>query len=168
MLFQRSAPSSPCLLWKSLKAHFCFKRLQEEYSGLGALFPELGAASWFLPRGARAPSGPGLSLVARAGLRCFTRFPFLPSSCHPQFVQAGRKFPVPNPWSWTGWLSPVWLWMCWSGLGQRSSKVQQTRSRCTKSKDIFVVDAEGLFSLSILETLLFVPEHSGYGASCRL
>lgn len=40
MLSQRSAPSSPCLLWKSLKVHFCFKRLQEECSGLGALFPE--------------------------------------------------------------------------------------------------------------------------------
>lgn len=55
-----------------------------------------------------------------------------------------------------------------AGLGEHSSKVQQTRSTSTNSKDIFVMDVEGLFSLSILETLLFVPEHSGYGASCRL
>lgn len=56
MLSQRSAPSSPCLVRKSLKVHFCFKRLQEECSGLGALFPELtgeaGGAG-----GARVPSG---------------------------------------------------------------------------------------------------------------
>lgn len=30
------------------------------------------------------------------------------------------------------------------------------------------MDVEGLFSLSILETLLFVPEYLGYGAYCKL
>lgn len=123
MLSQRSAPSSPCLVWKSLKVYFCFKRLQEECSGLGALFPELtgeaGAAG-----GARVPSGTSALPLSELGgqgkaevLQLFS-FP----AC--QLVQAGRKFPVPNPWSQTRWLSLIWVWMHWSGLGQQSSKVQ--------------------------------------------
>lgn len=69
---------------------------------------EQGAASWFLPRGARVPSGPGAALPhselgdqGRAEVLQPLSLSFL------QLVQAGRKFPVPNPWSWTRWLSPI-------------------------------------------------------------
>lgn len=91
--------------------------MQEECSGLGALFPELtgeagrAGGSQLVPAPwcqGRVPSGPGAALPhselgdqGRAEVLQPLSLPFL------QLVQAGRKFPVPNPWSWTRWLSPI-------------------------------------------------------------